>query len=111
MRKMGLQAIYQAPRTSQPHPEHKIYPYRLRDLAITRADQVWCSDITYVPMPRGFLYLVAMMDWATTRKVLAWRLSNTMDAGFCVEALDEAMRLYGKPGNFNTDSHTIGTSS
>jgi putative transposase len=110
MRKMGLQAIYQAPRTSQPHPGHKIYPYLLKDLAITRADQVWCSDITYIPMPRGFLYLVAIMDWAT-RKVLAWRLSNTMDAGFCVEALDDAMRRYGKPAIFNTDQGSQFTST
>ena len=87
MRLMGLAAIYQAPRTSQPHPEHKIYPYLLKGLSITRPNQVWCADITYIPMRRGFLYLVAIMDWAT-RKVLSWKLSNTMDAGFCVEALE-----------------------
>lgn len=106
MRKMGLQAIYQAPRTSQPHPEHKIYPYLLKDLAITTANQVWCSDITYIPMPRGILYLVAIMDWASC-KVLAWMLSNTMDASFCVEALDDAMRRYGKPAIFNTDPSAV----
>jgi len=102
MAKMGLTAIYQRPRTSDPHPEHRIYPYLLRDLAITQPNQVWCADVTYLPMRRGFLYLVAIMDWAT-RKVLAWRISNTMDAGFCVEALQDAMARYGKPEIFNTD--------
>jgi putative transposase len=96
MRKMGLAPIYQAPRTSEPHPKHKIYPYLLPDLTIERANHVWCADLTYIPMRRGFLYLVAIMDWAT-RKVLAFRLSNTMDAGFCVEALEEALARYGKP--------------
>ena len=89
MRRLGLQAIFQRPRTSQPHPEHRIYPYLLRDLAITRPNQVWCSDVTYVPLTRGFFYLVAVMDGAS-RKVLAWRLSNTLDSSFCVEALNEA---------------------
>ena len=79
MRRLGLQAIFQRPRTSQPHPEHRIYPYLLRDLAIMRPNQVWCSDVTYIPLARGFLYLVAVMDWAS-RKVLAWRLSNTLDS-------------------------------
>jgi len=102
MRLMGLQAIYQAPRTSVPHPEHQIYPYLLKGLAITRPDQVWCADITYIPVQRGFLYLVAIMDWAT-RHVLSWRLSNTMDADFCIEALDDALARYGKPDIFNTD--------
>jgi putative transposase len=102
MRKMGLSAIYQGPRTSQPHPEHKIYPYLLRDLTIERPDHVWCADITYIPMQRGFLYLVAIMDWAT-RAVLSWRLSNTMDPGFCVEALKEALAKHGPPEIFNTD--------
>ncbi len=102
MRLMGLQAIYRAPKTGKPHPEHRIYPYLLKGLAITRPNQVWCADITYIPMRRGFFYLVAIMDWAT-RKVLSWKLSNTMDAGFCVEALDEAMARYGKPEIFNTD--------
>jgi len=102
MAKMGLAAIYQRPRTSDPHPEHRIYPYLLRKLAITRPNHVWCTDITYLPMRRGFLYLVAIMDWAT-RKVLAWRVSNTMDVGFCVEALKEALARHGKPEIFNTD--------
>jgi len=102
MRKMGLQAIYQAPRLSDPHPEHKIYPYLLKGLTIEEPNHVWCADITYIPMRRGFLYLVAIMDWAT-RKVLSWRLSNTMDADFCVKALEEAITRYGKPEIFNTD--------
>ncbi len=102
MRKMGLQAIYQAPRTSDPHPEHKIYPYLLKGLAIEKPNHVWCADITYIPMRRGFLYLVAIMDWAT-RKVLSWRVSNTMDADFCVKALEEALARFGKPKIFNTD--------
>jgi len=102
MRLMGLTAIYQAPRTSTPHRAHRIYPYLLRNMTIDRADHVWCADITYIPVRRGFLYLVAIMDWAT-RHVLAWRLSNTMDARFCVEALKEAIATYGKPEIFNTD--------
>ena len=102
MRIMGLQAIYQAPRTSEPHPEHKIYPYLLNGLSTTRPNHVWCADITYIPMRRGFLYLVAIMDWAS-RKVLSWRLSNSMDADFCVKALQEALVRYGKPEIFNTD--------
>jgi putative transposase len=99
---MGLHAIYQEPRTSQPHPHHRIYPYLLRNLAVTRANQVWCTDITYIPIKRGFLYLVAIMDWQS-RKVLAWRLSNTMETPFCVEALEEALARYGVPDIFNTD--------
>jgi putative transposase len=90
MRRMGLEAIYRAPKTSTPHPEHRVYPYLLRNIVVTRPDQVWCADISYIPVRRGFLYLVAIMDWAS-RHVLAWRLSNTMDAGFCVEALKEAL--------------------
>jgi putative transposase len=109
MRLMGLEAIYQAPRTSAPHPAHRIYPYLLRNVAVGRPDQVWCADITYIPVRRGFLYLVAIMDWAT-RHVLAWRLSNTMDAGFCIEALNEAMARYGKPEIFNTDQGSQFTS-
>ncbi len=96
MRLMGLEAIYQAPRTSTPHPAHRVYPYLLNGLAIDRPDQVWCADITYIPVQRGFLYLVAIMDWAT-RHVLAWRLSNTMDTRFCVEALAEALARYATP--------------
>ncbi len=99
---MGLHAIYQEPRTSQPHPQHQVYPYLLWNLAVTRANQVWCTDITYIPIKRGFLYLVAIMDWHS-RKVLSWRLSNTMDTCFCVEALEEALALYGVPEIFNTD--------
>ena len=95
-------AIYQKPKTSQPHPGHKIYPYLLRGLAIKRPDQVWCADITYVRMRRGFLNLVAVMDWHS-RAVLSWRLSNTLDADFCVAALEEAMNRYGVPKIFNTD--------
>ena len=102
MGKMGLAAVYQHPRTTIPHPEHRVYPYLLRGLTITRPDHVWCADITYIPMRRGFLYLVAIMDWAS-RKVLAWRLSNTVDADFCIEALQEAMVRYGRPEIFNTD--------
>ena len=109
MRLMGLTAIYQAPRTSAPHPAHRVYPYLLTGMAIDRPNQVWCADITYIPVQRGFLYLVAIMDWAT-RHVLAWRLSNTMDAGFCVEALNEALFKYGKPEVFNTDQGSQFTS-
>ncbi len=109
MRLMGLEAIYQAPRTSAAHPAHRIYPYLLKGLAIDRPNQVWCADITYIPVQRGFLYLVAIMDWAT-RHVLAWRLSNTMDAWFCLEALNEALARYGKPEIFNTDQGSQFTS-
>jgi putative transposase len=110
MAKMGLAPIYQRPRTSEPHPEHRIYPYLLRDLEITRPNQVWCADITYLPMRRGFLYLMAIMDWAS-RKVLAWRLSNTMDAEFCIEALEDALARFGKPDIFNTDQGSQFTST
>ena len=89
MARMGLEPIYQRPRTTIPHPGHRIYPYLLRDMVIDRPNQVWCADITYIPMRRGFHYLVAIMDWAT-RKVLSWRVSNTMDVEFCIEALEEA---------------------
>src|SRR5215472_14923256 len=109
MGKMGLAAVYQHPRTTVPHPEHRVYPYLLRGLTITRPDHVWCADITYIPMRRGFLYLVAIMDWAS-RKVLAWRLSNTVDADFCIEALQEAMVRYGRPEIFNTDQGSQFTS-
>ena len=109
MRLMGLEAIYQAPRTSDPHPAHRIYPYLLRGMEINRANQVWCSDITYIPVQHGFLYLVAIMDWAT-RHVLAWRLSNTMDTRFCLEALNEALDRHGKPEIFNTDQGSQFTS-
>ena len=109
MRLMGLSVIYQKPNTSKPHPEHMIYPYLLRGVDINESDQVWCSDITYIPMRRGFLYLVCVMDWYS-RKVLSWRLSNTMDADFCVAALEEALEKYGKPKIFNTDQSSQFTS-
>ena len=94
MRIMGLEAIYQKPDTSRPHPQHKVYPYLLRGLAIDRPNQVWCADITYIPMARGFVYLVAVMDWFS-RRVLSWRLSIGMEQDFCVEALTEALDRYG----------------
>ncbi len=109
MRLMGLQAIYRAPRTSDPHPAHRVYPYLLRGLAIAQANHVWCADITYIPVRRGFLYLVAIMDWAS-RHVLAWRLSNTLDAGFCTDTLEEALARYGTPEIFNTDQGSQFTS-
>ena len=102
MRLMGLEAIYPKPRTSRPHPEHKVYPYLLRNMTIDRPNQVWAADITYIPMRRGFMYLVAVMDWHS-RKVLSFKLSNTLDADFCVEALQEALDRYGPPQIFNTD--------
>ena len=101
MQLMGLKAVYRRPRTSKPAPGHKIYPYLLGGLRITRPNQVWAADITYIPMARGFLYLVAIIDWYS-RYVLSWRLSNTLDAGFCVEALEDALKK-GKPDIFNTD--------
>ena len=110
MNKMGLVPIYQHPKTSEPHPQHKVYPYLLRHLTIDRPNQVWCADVTYIPMRRGFLYLVAIMDWAS-RKVLAWRLSNTMEADFCVAALEEAIARYGRPEIFNTDQGSQFTGS
>ncbi len=105
MRKMGIEAIYKKPRISKPHPGHTVYPYLLRGLDITEANAVWCSDITYIPMARGFCYLVAVMDWAS-RKVLSFRLSNTLDASFCIDALEEALKTYGTPDIFNTDQGT-----
>ena len=109
MRKIGLAPIYQSPKTSEPHPHHRIYPYLLRHMTIERPNHVWCADVTYIPMRRGCLYLVAVMDWAS-RKVLSWRLSNTMEADFCVAALEEAMARYGKPDIFNTDQGSRFTS-
>jgi putative transposase len=102
MRIMGIAALGPKPRTSKPAPGHKLYPYLLHRLAIERANQVWCADLTYIPLGRGFLYLVAVMDWAS-RAVLAWRLSNTMDGSFCVAALEEALAHFGVPEIFNTD--------
>ena len=110
MRLMRLVPIYQEPNTSKKHPAHKIYPYLLKGLAITRPNQVWCADITYIRMERGFLYLVAIIDWYS-RKVLAWRLSNTLEADFCVVALKEALATYGPPEIFNTDQGSQFTSS
>jgi putative transposase len=109
MRQMGIAALGPKPRTSKPAPGHKIFPYLLRGLVIARPNQVWCADITYIPIGLGFLYLVAVMDWAS-RAVLAWRLSNTMDASFCVAALDEALARFGRPDIFNTDQGSQFTS-
>jgi putative transposase len=102
MRMLGLEAVYQKPRTSKPAAGHKIYPYLLRDLVIDRPNQVWCSDLTYIPMARGFIYLVAVMDWFS-RYVLSWRLSTSLHTDCCVDALEEALDCYGKPEIFNTD--------
>ena len=102
MRRMGLQSVAPRPNTSAAHPQHKVYPYLLRGLAVVRANQVWSTDITYVRVGRGFAYLTAVIDWYS-RKVLAWRLSNTMDTAFCVEALQEALATHGRPEIFNTD--------
>jgi len=102
MRQMGLEAIYPKPHTSRKHPSHKVYPYLLRDLPIGHPNQVWAADITYIPMNRGFMFLVVIMDWHS-RKVLSWRLSNTLDAEFCVAALQEAITCHGPPEIFNTD--------
>ena len=102
MRKLGLWAVRPKRNTSKRHPEHKVYPYLLRGKTIDQANQVWAADVTYIPMQQGFLYLVAIIDWAT-RRVLSWRLSNTLTAGFCVEALSEALARFGKPSIFNTD--------
>ena len=109
MRKMGLMPIYQAPKTSTANPAHKVYPYLLRDVTIDQPNAVWCADITYIPMRRGFVYLVAVMDWHS-RKRLSWRLSNTVDASFCVEALNEALGTHGVPKIFNTDQGSQFTS-
>jgi putative transposase len=102
MRKMGVEAIYKKPRLSEPHPGHTIYPYLLRGLSITTGNAVWSTDITYIPMAKGFCYLVAIMDWAS-RKVLSWKLSNTLDNSFCIKALEEAILCYGVPQIFNSD--------
>jgi len=109
MRRMGIAAIYRRPNTSKPAPGHKIYPYLLRGLVIDRPNQVWAMDITYVPMARGFVYLAAVVDWAT-RRVLSWRISITMDAEFCLAAVEDALARHGKPGIFNTDQGSQFTS-
>ncbi|MBU3748545.1 MAG: IS3 family transposase, partial [Burkholderiaceae bacterium] len=109
MQRMGIEALYRRPNTSKPAPGHKIYPYLLRDRVITRPNEVWCADITYIPMAKGFAYLVVVMDWAS-RKVLSWRLSNTMSTDACTDALEEAIARYGKPEIFNTDQGSQFTS-
>ena len=102
MRVLGIEAVYRKPNTTKPAPGHKIYPYLLHGLTIDRPNQVWATDITYIPMARGFVYLCAVMDWYA-RRILAWRLSNSMEAEFCVDVLEEALSVYGKPAIFNTD--------
>ncbi|WP_202596090.1 IS3 family transposase [Ensifer adhaerens] len=109
MRKMGIEAIYRRPNTSKPAPGHKVYPYLLRKLAVTRPNQVWAMDLTYIPMARGFVYLCAVVDWFS-RRVLSWRLSITMETAFCIEAVEEALARYGKPDIFNTDQGSQFTS-
>jgi putative transposase len=109
MRTLGLVGMAPGPNTSKAHPQHKIYPYLLRGVDIIRPNQVWSTDITYIRMPRGFVYLVAIIDWYS-RKILSWRLSNTMDAGFCVDCLEEAIKVYGTPEIFNTDQGSQFTS-
>lgn len=110
MRRMGITAIYRRPRTSQPHPAHPIVPYLLRSLTIDRPNQVWATDITYLPMAHGFMFLCAIMDWAT-RNVLAWRISTTLTSDFCIDALEEALRHFGTPEIFNTDQGAQFTSA
>ncbi len=109
MKKMGIEALYRKPNTSRRHASHPVYPYLLRNLAITRPNQVWAADITYIPMRRGFVYLFAVMDWAS-RRVLSWRLSNTLTTDFCMEAVQEALARYGIPEIFNTDQGSQFTS-
>ena len=109
MRIMGLVAIAPGPNTSRPHPEHKVYPYLLRGVAVVRSNQVWSTDITYIRLPRGFVYLVAIIDWYS-RRVLGWRISNGMEATFCVDCLEEAIRAHGKPEIFNSDQGSQFTS-
>ena len=110
MKRMGVEAIYRRPNTSKPAPGHKIYPYLLRHLAVIRPNQVWAMDITYIPMARGFVYLTAVVDWFS-RRVLAWRLSITLEAEFCIEALEEALAHHGRPDIFNTDQGSQFTST
>jgi putative transposase len=102
MKRMGIEALYRRPNTSKPNPAHKIYPYLLRSVAVERPNQVWAMDITYIPMARGFVYLAAVVDWFS-RRVLAWRVSITMEVGFCLEAVEEALARHGRPEIFNTD--------
>jgi putative transposase len=110
MRRMCIEALYRRPNTSKPCPGHKIYPYLLRDLGVERPNQVWCMDITYIPMAHGFVYLAAVVDWFS-RRVLAWRISITMEVDFCLEAVEEALARYGKPTIFNTDQGSQFTSA
>jgi putative transposase len=110
MKRMRIEALYRRPRTTKPEPGHKIYPYLLRGMEITRPNQVWAMDITYIPMERGFVYLAVVLDWAT-RRVLSWRLSITMEAAFCIETLEDALARHGKPGIFNTDQGSQFTGS
>jgi putative transposase len=110
MKRMGIEALYRKPNTSRRHPQHAVYPYLLRNLAVTQANQVWAMDITYIPMARGFVYLAAVMDWYS-RRVLSWRVSISMDTDFCTEAVEEAMARYGTPGIFNTDQGSQFTSA
>ena len=109
MKRMAIEALYRRPNTSKPAPGHKVYPYLLRNLAVTRPNQVWAMDITYIPMARGFVYLAAVVDWFS-RKVLAWRLSITLSADFCIEALEEALGRHGRPEIFNSDQGSQFTS-
>jgi len=109
MQKMDIQAVYPKPNTSKRHPQHKVYPYLLRHLDINRPNQVWATDITYIPMEKGFVYLTVIMDWYS-RKILSWRLSNTIDNQFCIDALEEAVHRYGKPNIFNSDQGSQYTS-
>lgn len=110
MRKMGIEAIYRRPNTSKPEPGHKIFPYLLRNVPVTQPNQVWAMDITYVPMARGFVYLAAVVDWFS-RRVLAWRVSISLDTSFCIEAVEEALARHGKPSIFNTDQGSQFTSA
>ena len=110
MRTMGIEALYRRPNTSRPQPGHRVFPYLLRGLAISRANQVWAIDITHIPMRKGFVYLAAVLDWAT-RRVLSWRLSNSMTTDFCMEAVEEAVQDHGSPGIFNTDQGSQFTSA
>jgi putative transposase len=110
MKKVGIEALYKKPNTSRRHPEHEVYPYLLRNMEINRANHVWAADISYIPMKRGFVYLFAVMDWAS-RRVLSWRLSNTLTTDFCIEAMQEAMHRHGTPEIFNTDQGSQFTST
>ena len=110
MKRMGLEALYRRPNTSKPTPGHKVYPYLLRNLSVVRPNQVWAMDITYIPMARGFVYLAAVVDWFS-RKVLAWKLSITLSADFCIEALEEALVRHGRPEIFNSDQGSQFTSA